>query len=188
MISRSPFSGLTAHCTLDPPVWMPMASITFSESVRIAWYSLSVSVIAGATVMESPVWTPMGSRFSMEQTMTEVPRLSHITSISYSFQPSRDSSMSTSWLRLISKPRSTMVLNSSSEWAMPPPEPPSVKPGRTMRGHLPMAFAMTSASFMLWADSELALRMPMLSIVALKRRRSSARLMASALAPMSSTW
>ena len=32
---------------------------------RIRWYSLSVSVWAGATVIESPVWTPIGSRFSM---------------------------------------------------------------------------------------------------------------------------
>ena len=27
---------------------------------RIRWYSLSVSVWAGATVIESPVWTPIG--------------------------------------------------------------------------------------------------------------------------------
>ena len=33
------------------------------------WYSLSVSVRAGATVMESPVCTPIGSTFSMAQTM-----------------------------------------------------------------------------------------------------------------------
>ncbi len=37
---------------------------------RMAWYSRSVRVIAGATVMESPVCTPMGSRFSIEQTIT----------------------------------------------------------------------------------------------------------------------
>ena len=36
------------------------------------WYSRSVSVIAGATVMESPVCTPIGSRFSIEQTITHV--------------------------------------------------------------------------------------------------------------------
>src|ERR1035438_6886646 len=47
----------------------------------------------GATVMESPVWTPMGSKFSMEQMMTQLSALSRITSISNSFQPSRDSSM-----------------------------------------------------------------------------------------------
>jgi hypothetical protein len=34
------------------------------------WYSLSVSVWAGATVIESPVCTPIGSKFSIEQMMT----------------------------------------------------------------------------------------------------------------------
>ncbi len=36
------------------------------------WYSLSVRVSAGATVMESPVCTPIGSRFSIEQTMMQL--------------------------------------------------------------------------------------------------------------------
>ncbi len=36
------------------------------------WYSLSVRVWAGATVIESPVWTPIGSKFSIEQTMTQL--------------------------------------------------------------------------------------------------------------------
>ncbi len=39
------------------------------------WNSLSVSVWMGATVMESPVWTPMGSKFSMEQMMTQLSAL-----------------------------------------------------------------------------------------------------------------
>ena len=38
------------------------------------WYSLSVSVSAGATVTESPVWTPIGSTFSIEQTMMQLSR------------------------------------------------------------------------------------------------------------------
>ena len=37
--------------------------------------------------MESPVCTPMGSRFSMEQTMMPLPATSRMTSISISFQP-----------------------------------------------------------------------------------------------------
>ena len=56
------------------------------------WYSLSVSVWMGATVMLSPVCTPMGSKFSMEQMITQLSALSRITSISYSFQPMSDSS------------------------------------------------------------------------------------------------
>ena len=54
------------------------------------WYSLSVSVSAGATVIESPVWTPIGSMFSIEQTMMQLSALSRTTSISNSFQPSTD--------------------------------------------------------------------------------------------------
>ena len=41
---------------------------------RMRWYSLSVSVCAGATVMESPVCTPMGSKFSIEQMTTKLSR------------------------------------------------------------------------------------------------------------------
>ena len=52
------------------------------------WYSLSVRVSAGATVMESPVCTPIGSRFSIEQMMMQLSFLSRTTSISNSFQPS----------------------------------------------------------------------------------------------------
>ena len=60
------------------------------------WYSRSVSVIAGATVIESPVCTPIGSTFSIEQTTTTLSWLSRISSSSYSFQPRIDSSSSTS--------------------------------------------------------------------------------------------
>ena len=67
---------------------------------RISWYSLSVSVWAGATVMESPVWTPIGSKFSMEQMMTTLSLGSRITSSSNSFQPMTDSSTRTWWTGL----------------------------------------------------------------------------------------
>ncbi len=54
MVNR-PFSGLTANCTLEPPVSTPISRKTAKEALRITWYSLSVSVCAGATVIESPV-------------------------------------------------------------------------------------------------------------------------------------
>jgi hypothetical protein len=44
-------------------------------------------VSAGATVIESPVCTPIGSMFSIEQMMMQLSALSRTTSISYSFQP-----------------------------------------------------------------------------------------------------
>jgi hypothetical protein len=90
-----PVSGSTANCTLEPPVSTPISRRQAIEALRISWYSLSVSVSAGATVMESPVCTPIGSMFSIEQTMMQLSSLSRTTSISYSFQPSTDSSTST---------------------------------------------------------------------------------------------
>ena len=77
------------------------------------WYSLSVSVSAGATVMLSPVWMPIGSTFSMEHTMMQLSALSRTTSISNSFQPSTDSSISTWPTGEARRPRPTMSRNSA---------------------------------------------------------------------------
>ncbi len=87
-----PVSGSTAHCTLEPPVSTPISRSTAIEAARMRWYSLSVRVSAGATVIESPVWTPIGSTFSMAQTMMALSARSRTTSISNSFHPSRLSS------------------------------------------------------------------------------------------------
>src|SRR5664280_3895902 len=67
MMTMRPLSGFTANWMLDPPVSTPTALITAKEASRMIWNSLSVSVWIGATVMESPVWTPIGSKFSIEQ-------------------------------------------------------------------------------------------------------------------------
>ena len=80
---------------------------------RIRWYSRSVSVIAGATVIESPVWMPIGSKFSMEHTMTTLSALSRMTSSSNSFQPSTDSSTRTSVTGLASRPMAAIATSSS---------------------------------------------------------------------------
>ena len=166
---------------------MPIFSSTLMESSRIAWYSRSVRVRIGATVIESPVCTPIGSMFSMEQTMTALPALSRITSISYSFHPIRDSSTSTSWLSDASRPPATIRVNSSASCAIPPPVPPSVKPGRTISGHVPIVRAIASASASEWALPERGMSRPISRMASLKRLRSSARSIAFALAPMSST-
>ena len=78
---------------LLPPVSTPISRMIAMAASRIRWYSLSVSVWAGATVIESPVCTPIGSKFSMEQMMTTLSATSRITSSSYSFQPMTDSSI-----------------------------------------------------------------------------------------------
>ncbi len=109
-----PLSGLTANWMLQPPVSTPTSRITPIEMSRRRWYSRSVSVSAGATVIESPVWTPIGSTFSIEQTMTTLSARSRMTSSSYSFQPRIDSSRSTSVVGLSERPSPAMRRRSSS--------------------------------------------------------------------------
>src|SRR5688500_20403618 len=58
---------------------MPSARMIRSAAERSCWYSLSVSVCEGATTMESPVWTPIGTMFSMLQIVMQVSRASRIT-------------------------------------------------------------------------------------------------------------
>ena len=90
-----------------------LAASTEMLALRMIWYSLSVRVCAGATVIESPVCTPIGSKFSMEQTMMQLSFLSRTTSISYSFQPINDSSISSSLVGDRSRPRAQISSNSS---------------------------------------------------------------------------
>ena len=114
--SRSPprarFAGRRANCTLLPPVSTPTARITGRAWSRRRWYSLSVSVCAGATVMLSPVCTPMGSRFSIEQTTTKLSAPSRITSSSYSFQPDQRLFDQDGVHRAFRRPDSTFSSNS----------------------------------------------------------------------------
>ena len=186
MTTRRPVSGCTANCTLEPPVSTPITRSTSSEALRIIWYSLSVSVCAGATVIESPVCTPMGSRFSMEQTMMQLSFLSRTTSISYSFQPSSDSSISSSLVGERSRPRIQISSKSSGFQAMPPPVPPSVKDGRIMQGKPSCACTCLASS----SECAMALRgvsRPMDCIALSNSCLSSALSIASLLAPISST-
>lgn len=113
MTIRRPSLGLTANCTFEPPVSTPISRRTAIDALRMIWYSLSVSVSAGATVIESPVWTPIGSTFSIEQMMMALSFRSRTTSISYSFQPRSDSSIRTSVVGEASRPPRTILMNSS---------------------------------------------------------------------------
>ena len=63
--------------------------------------------------MESPVWTPIGSKFSIEQIIIQLSFESLTTSISYSFQPNNDSSNKISVVGEISKPLFDISRNSS---------------------------------------------------------------------------
>jgi len=134
MTTMRPFSGLTENWMLQPPVSTPTSRMTPIAMSRRRWYSTSVSVMAGATVIESPVWTPMGSRFSIEHTITTLSAVSRMTSSSYSFQPRIDSSRRTSVVGLSARPVPAMRSRSSWSYARPEPAPPIVKEGRTTTG------------------------------------------------------
>ena len=114
MTMMRPLLGSTANWQFDPPHSTPISRMMRIEALRSAWYSRSVRVWLGATVIESPVCTPMGSRFSMAQMMTTLSLPSRITSISYSFQPSSDSSTRTSEFIERERPRVTISSNSST--------------------------------------------------------------------------
>ena len=135
--------------------------------------------------MESPVCTPIGSRFSIEQTITTLSAQSRITSSSYSFQPSRERSMRTEPTGNRSRPRRTIVSNSSRLYAIPPPVPPSVKDGRMIEGK-PVSSTPASASSRVVTVRPVGHLSPIFVIASPKSLRSSATRIARALAPMSS--
>src|SRR5512138_853262 len=60
-------SGFKANCTLQPPAKFPRSRIMRIAVLRMSCMAVSLSVMAGATVIESPVWIPMGSKFSTLQ-------------------------------------------------------------------------------------------------------------------------
>ena len=103
-----------------------MARIILMAIVRICWYVRSLRVMAGATVMLSPVWMPIGSKFSMEQMMVTLSSLSRSSSSSYSFHPSRALSIMTSWMGLISRPYFSSLSNSLGSFTKAAPAPPRV--------------------------------------------------------------
>ena len=90
------------------------------------WKVLSERVIAGATVIESPVWIPIGSMFSMVHIITTLSFLSRSNSNSYSFHPIRALSIITSWIGETSKPRVNNSSKSSGLWTKEAPAPPNV--------------------------------------------------------------
>ncbi len=134
MTMTSPFAGLTANCTLAPPVATPISRMIARAPSRRRCSSRSVRVIAGATVIESPVCTPIGSMFSIEQTTAKLPTESLMTSSSYSFQPSTLCSTRTSRVGDWARAHSTLATSSPSLQTMPPPAPPRVNEGRRMAG------------------------------------------------------
>ncbi len=147
-----------------------------------------MSVWAGATVTESPVWTPIGSTFSIEQMITALSLRSRITSSSNSPQPITDSSTRTWLIGLAARPSETTWRSSVSVLPTPPPWPPMVKAGRTIAGRVmrPSARA-ASTSTRLSTVIDQGIRSPASVIVRRNSSRSSARRIAAWSAPISST-
>ena len=135
--------------------------------------------------MESPVCTPIASRFSIEQMMTQLSALSRITSSSYSFHPTMEVSIRISRMGLASKPFEASFKNSSCVLAMPVPRPPKMYAGRIMMGK-PISASTLCASSMLCATPLRGTDNPISIIACLNLSRSSAVAIASAFAPMSS--
>ena len=186
MTTISPFFGLIANWTFDPPVSTPISLRILIDANLRFWYSLSVNVNAGATVIESPVWTPIGSIFSIEQIIIQLSALSLTTSISYSFQPATDSSTRISLVGELSIPLEAIFLNSSRVVAIPPPVPPSVKEGLMITGS-PILLRLERAFFNDWETKDFGVFKPILCIAFLNLSLSSAFDIASSSAPISST-
>ncbi len=99
-------SGESANWTLQPPS-TPSARMIASAALRSRWWTVSVSVWTGATTIESPVWTPSGSTFSIEHTAMHVSSASRMTSYSTSCQPTRQRSIMTCLIGLARRPART---------------------------------------------------------------------------------
>src|SRR3954462_1053664 len=99
-------SGDSANWTLQPPS-TPSALMMARAADRSRWWTWSVSVWTGATTMESPVWTPRGSTFSIEHTAMHVSSASRMTSYSTSCQPTRHCSTITCLMGLARSPDRT---------------------------------------------------------------------------------
>ena len=150
----------------------------------MSWYSGSESVCCGATVIESPVCTPIGSTFSTEQTTIALSATSRITSSSNSFQPRTDCSSRMRDAGLACRARVITSSISSRLNTTPPPSPPSVKLGRTMTGK-PSRSMISRASLSVVAVPLSGTSSPASTMARLNSCRSSPSRRASTLAPRS---
>ena len=123
--------------------------------------------------------------FSIEQIIIQLSTLSLTTSISNSFHPRRDSSISTSELGDNFIPFNTISINSSVLYAIPPPSPPSVKEGLIIAGKPTNSNAVLASSifFAILAFAEFR---PILFMHSLNNSLSSAFFIESGFAPISS--
>ena len=115
-------SGLSANCTLQPP---SMPSARDDVQRRAAQHLVFLDrarVWQGATTMESPVCTPTGSKFSMLQTVMQLPvAIAH--HLVFDFLPAGDAALDQDLMHAATvqaAPRRFRAAASRSS-AMPPP-------------------------------------------------------------------
>ena len=137
-------------------------------------------------MMLSPVWIPMGSKFSTVQMMTTLSFMSRNNSNSNSFQPNTAFSTNTSWVGEAFKPRRRAASNSSSLCTKPPPVPPSVYEGRITKGK-PIFCAASLPSKKELAIKEGATSNPMSIMCRRKASRFSVNSMAAMSTPIMRT-
>ena len=102
-------------------------------SSRSLLASLLLSVCVGAITIDSPVWIPSGSKFSMLQTVIQLSYLSLTTSYSISFHPFKDFSTKTCGEN--ENAFSARATNSSSLSQKPEPKPPSAYAALRITGY-----------------------------------------------------
>ena len=139
--------------------------------------------MAGATVMESPVCTPIGSKFSTVHIITTLSAWSLNNSNSYSFHPNTAFSTNTSCIGDAFKPFSKAASNSLASCTNPPPVPPRVNDGRITNGK-PITCANSFPSKKLLATLLGATAMPIFTINCLNNSLSSAVLIAATSTPI----
>ena len=93
-----------------------------NATVLRKWYSSSLKVWDGATTIDSPVWIPNGSIFSILHTAIQLSAISLTISYSTSFHPLKLLSIIT-WVETL-KAFSAKIVNSSELLANPEPRPP----------------------------------------------------------------
>ena len=124
--------------------------------------------------------------FSILHIIIALSLLSLITSISYSFQPSKDSSIKTSLIGLALNPISICFLNSSILYAVEPPVPPKVNEGLIIIGNLISSIILRALSVE-FINPPFAVGILIFSIQDLNFSLFSAFWIALILAPISST-
>mmetsp|Transcript_22120 Transcript_22120/g.71231 ORF Transcript_22120/g.71231 Transcript_22120/m.71231 type:complete len:282 (+) Transcript_22120:3052-3897(+) len=184
MTAYSCESGWRAYWMLHSPT-IPRCRTTRRAASRRRWYSSFDSVCDGATTMESPVWTPRGSKFSMLHTVTQLSAESRTTSYSTSFQPSMDFSMR-SWGDT-ARAFVARVLKASSSWTIPEPRPPKAKAARAMHGYEVTSLAASKASSTVVTATLVATGSPISLSFSLKISRSSVATTASIWVPRTRT-